>query len=401
MRFLIILAFLTTLLSCTKVAIEEPLPLANGLTMDSIETNLPIFNIILPQDSFDLMYEKYNKGLIMEAQIEYWENKNKKVFTQPGYIEHRGSYSIGFPMKSIGIRFNGKLNNGELQIVSTNKALPGHSLDKLQYIRLRNSGNDDYFTQFKDLALNEFLMSTGLVLELKYGRPAQVFVNNSYYGLLNIRTENNTLALSDLLQVNENDLTMIKMDVDNGNLECREGDQNLCAALQNAIKEKDAQVLELLIDLDNFIDYLIFQDYITNVDWPQNNARMYSVGGGKFKFLLYDLDQALTYTKHHRLPQMEFLNDDVSKIYQALRAGNEEFVSKLNERQAYWYGIFNPDNFDAIVDNFTTQYRGEVDYKIARWGYPASTLQWNVYVEQLKRDFRENDLQNRRKYNLN
>ena len=88
------------------------------------------------------------------------------------------------------------------------------------------------------------------------------------------------------------------MYVDNGNIEHNEGDIGLTTDLESAIDRGDPIEISSLVDESSFIDYVIFQDYIGNIDWPHNNIRMYSVSGAPFRFVLYDLDHASEKTKN-------------------------------------------------------------------------------------------------------
>ena len=45
----------------------------------------------------------------------------------------------------------------------------------------------------------------------------------------------------------------------------------------NAINNDNYNYLKKKIDVDNFIDYMIFQSYIGNVDWPFNNIRFFAI----------------------------------------------------------------------------------------------------------------------------
>ena len=110
----------------------------------------------------------------------------------------------------------------------------------------------------------------------------------SFYGLLNIRTESNTHGIAGLNSVSKKDLTMAK--VTTHELIKKDGDFDRIDDLIAAISRKDIPYLKSEIDLSNFIDYMIFQSYLANTDWPHNNARFYAVETGKFRFVLFDLD---------------------------------------------------------------------------------------------------------------
>ena len=45
-----------------------------------------------------------------------------------------------------------------------------------------------------------------------------------------------------------------------------------------------------LIDIDNFIDYQIFELYSSNVEWPKNNVRCWQPNQGRWRWIFYDGD---------------------------------------------------------------------------------------------------------------
>ncbi|PCJ64340.1 MAG: hypothetical protein COA58_13380 [Bacteroidetes bacterium] len=401
MRLLTLILLCSLLFSCSKLTVSEPLPDIEGITPSSISSDLTRINIVADADLFENMYLNFAQNIEISAQIEYFDEKGILLLDESAKIRIRGSGSALNDMKSIGIIFTKKIDNLALQIINTEQVLPGDDLCTLQSIRLRNSGNDDGVTHIKDLALTEFAIANSIDLELKYGTATQVFINGKYYGLLNIRTENDRIALSDLLQVDSSSITMLKSDFKNGNMEYKEGNFQLAQRLNQAIDDEDVFELKRLIDITNFIDYILFEDYLQNTDWPHNNARMYSVNGSKFRFLLFDLDRAFIRPKMNRLPLMEYLDDDISKMYQILRANDENFIPTLEKRQKELYTLFSPTRFNEIVDQLAHNIDGEIKYLIKKYGAPHSTLQWKMNVDKMKRDFDRNDHYNRNKYDLN
>ena len=365
-----------------------------------MNSELDRIHIVADSDSFDYMYTFYGGDTEISASVKYYNKHGILLFEKDARIKIKGAGSANNPMKSIGIVFDDKVNNSTFQIIETSQALPNDNLSLLQSIRLRNSGNDDGVTHFKDLSMAELAIQNSIDLELKYGKAVHAFVNDEYFGLLNLRTEVDRIGLSDLLGVNVDDITIMKMDTPNNDLDFREGDEQVAQALIDAIETENGTALHQLIDVDNFIDYLIYEDYIGNTDWPQNNVRLYSVNGNKFRFLLYDLDGAATKNRAPRLPKMEYYEDDVSKMYQILRNHDQGFIQTFEERQAEIYEILSTSKFNAIVDELSANINDEIGYLIQKWGAPTSTLQWLMNVDKLKQDFAVNDFYNRKLYEL-
>ncbi|MEQ9262363.1 MAG: CotH kinase family protein [Owenweeksia sp.] len=388
-------------LSCTKVKVSENLPDVSGFTVSSIPTNLPVINISLPEDSFDRLYTNYLDDIRLKAGFSYYHKATAQPVLQDVacIIDVRGRTSSRYSLKSLGVQFESAIDNDKIKLLTPAGVLPGDDLSSLMNLRLRNSGNDFGGTMLKDLVYTEFLIDAGLNLELRYGTPVQVFINDTYYGMLNLRSENDRLGLSHLLQVDTSSIVLMKIDGDNGNLEPEEGDEAPAIFFRKALLAEDAQTVKAMIDIDNFIDYIIFEDYVGNDDWPENNVSAYSINGSPFRFIVFDLDYAAFRTKNAILPEMEFRDDDVSRIYQLLRQ-DDDFVQNLESRQREIYQRFFPQRFNVLLQAAASRIEKEVLYNISKYGEPANTLQWRLNLENMQRDFERRDYYVREKYNI-
>mgnify|MGYP000226974780 CR=1 FL=1 len=386
---------------CTKVQVSEQLPDTRSLSPLNINTDLPVVNIDLPQDSFNRMYENYLTDIRYKAFFTYYPKAGAAplLSTLACVINLRGRTSAVYELKSLGIEFESPVDNEHYEIIDPPIILNGDDLSSLANLRLRNSGNDFKLTMLKDLVYTQFMMAVGLDLEVRYGTPVQAFVNGRYYGLLNLRTENNRLALSHLLQADTLAISTLKLDVDNGNLETEEGNPIWGDKLRQALREKNTEAITALIDVDNFLDYIIFEDYIGNNDWPDNNVSAYTINGSALRFFVFDLDFAAFRTKNALLPEMEFRDDDVSKIYQLL-IQDSSIANRLKKRQEELYRRFSPRLFNSLLGEASASIENDILYNISKYGQPSSSLEWYLNLEDLKRNFERRDYYMRKKYNI-
>lgn len=387
--------------SCTELTLDNEEPLdVSALTPSTIDTDLEVVNIQTDQVAFDYMYENYNETLFVDGRLTWYTNQGGlRVDQVPVQLEIKGSGSATYTLKSLGIIFENDLDNGVAELLKPPRLLGSHSLEKFKKIRLRNSGNDFNDTMIKDLAYTELAIENDLDIDLMYGKPVQVFINERYFGLLNVRNESDAEGVSRLLQATTEQITLLEVDSDNGNLEHKSGSQQLTNVLITALKTHDTNLLWELLDIHNFIDYLIFEDYIGNEDWPHNNTTVYSLDGGPFRFFMFDLDRTAYHTKNPRIPELEYLDDDVSLIFQALM-DRPEFLEMLEKRQKHLYKQFSKDQFYEIVDRFSERIEDDMKYQIARYGIPSSELHWKLNLEKLKRNFEAQDKHIRKKYGL-
>jgi hypothetical protein len=402
MKFNILLFILAiAITSCNRVEVSgEQLPEVASLTPTTISTALPVFNIDTDPAKFERMTQLYHHKIVEKGTLSFYNSPDAADFapqTMEYEIRGRSSVGEGFPLKSLGVVLDNPITLGQnsLPKFQVNNA---HSLQVLKAFRFRSSGNDFGKTMLKDLAYARLAAYANLDLELMYGEPVQVFVNNSYYGLMNVRTESDANGMAGLLDVDPSEVTLIKVKGPSENLKYHEGDPAGAEALLQAIAAEDAQAIAAQIDIPNFIDYIIFQDYIGNTDWA-NNIKAYNVSNGKFRFILYDVDLASNASSIALIPKLEFLSADIAKIYRALQQV-DGFDDRLNSRRTELYQRFSVHAFETIVDDLALQIENDIPYLIAKYGQPESTFHWKMEIENLKLDFAGRDKSIRKRYKL-
>lgn len=401
MKHLFFILAILGLMSCdSELEFNDQLPDTEGLTAANMQTSLDIVEIFADPADFDRMYDNFEEKIIIRGEVQMLNASKDTLMKRRGTtMELRGASSVRSALKSIGFVFDEEVNNDSLGILQPPQVLYGDDLSHFKALRIRNSGNDFGHSMIKDLVYTEYAIHYNLNFELMYGKPIHAFVNGRYFGLLNLRTESNPYGLAGLFDVDVDDITELKMDEDNGNLEFEGGDLARSNQLTDAIENEDPVSMAELIDADNFIDYLIFQDYIGNRDWPQNNVRAFSVKNQPFRFFFFDLDYVAYNAKHPKLPELEYKSNDVAKIYRAM-AQTTGFLNKMEERKKELYYLFSAPPFKNIVDRFAQRIEDEIPYLISRYHRPANTLEWRVEIDEIKHEFDKRDYYIRKKYGL-
>lgn len=388
-RFLGLFLILLLSFSCSKYEIhpEKEIDIEN-LTYQNIKTDLDI--IYLTADSADLAYMMAYPDI--ETRIDglfYMFNKNGPIISNKRVeIKIKGSTTVWYDLKSLKIKFIRKVNNLEIPILRVDQLLPGHYLEELKKISLRNSGNDFYGTFIKDISYSELAIRLGLDLELAYYKPVQVFVNDKYYGLLNLRTEKDDNSLGKLLNVDNEDINILKIS-HLGNeeelLEVGSGDSLVIQELIDAVEQEDKEFLLNHLDLNCFADYIAFEDYIGNTDWPYNNVEIYNVSpGGKFRCFLYDLDFAADMDKQF-MPETS--NNGFFKQLYNLLLSHPPFEELLGERRDYIYEKATGDLFSSIIHQNANKIENEIIYNVAKYQRPENKVIWYFDLQELEENY--------------
>ena len=288
MKKLILLCILLSLFSCSNFNEDIELALA-PTTFSAIETDLPIINIKADKNNFDQLLAEPKEDLEIVGIFDLYRNKEVVVANQAIELSIKGGFSTKFPLKSLGIKFDKKYDNRDRSLINPKQLLPHHNIDKIKAIRLRNSGSDFRNTMLKDLSITQLTINAGLDIDLTYGEPTLVYINEEFYGLMNLRTEANTNGMAGLYQVKKRDITLAK--ITTLAFLKKDGDFDRIDRFVAAIDESDIVYIKTELDINNFIDYMIVESYLGNTDWPHNNARFYAVKDGPFRFVLFDLDK--------------------------------------------------------------------------------------------------------------
>ncbi len=375
---------------CSKYNMDET------LLPTEIPSNLPIIQIAVDADEFEEMYEKTDEEIEIKGKFSLFRDNELLIENEKVELELKGRFSIRFPLKTLGVKFDDKYDNRDRSLINPKKVLPHHSIDKIKAIRLRNSGNDFENTMLKDLSITQLAIQAGLDIDLTYGEPVLVYINEEFYGLMNLRTEANTNGMAGLNEAKKSDVTLAKITTQE--LIKKDGDFDRIDALLEAIKDKNIAYLKSEIDLNSFIDYMVFQSYIGNTDWPHNNARFYAINEGKFRFVLFDLDNASRLKIEQsplKLIDNFWRSNVLGNLFMALYEdeNDDTFQNEFLERYRALLqsGNIAADKLEEIVDENTERIAVEIEYQIAKYNAPRTTLEWQIELDKMMILFRERE----------
>ena len=105
---------------------------------------------------------------------------------------------------------------------------------------------------------------------------AHLFLNGMYWGIYNISERVDDQFGKDHLGGKKEDIDVVKIEEDGGNhIEAAEGTldvwEQMTSAVAKAGSEEGYAKLDSLLDIDNFIDYMLINQYAGNTDWDHHN----------------------------------------------------------------------------------------------------------------------------------
>lgn len=217
-----------------------------------------------------------------------------------------------------------------------------------------------------------------------------LFLNGMYWGLYNIAERVDNQYGKDHLGGSKSDIDVVKIEEEGGNHhEAAEGDldawNNMVETASKASDDvyynmlqgldadgnEDAS-LEKLLDIDNFIDYILINQYAGNGDWDHHNWYAIRRKGAKsqgFRFLCWDSEIILDN------PSANILNLNNGKefptgIFNNLLK-NDKFAKKYMSRAKVLLaedGLLSPKVTEEVWDSLYNNVSKAIYAEAARWG---------------------------------
>jgi len=321
----------------------------------------------------------FQKGIEWErlCNIEFYENNNTGINQLAGLRTH-GNASRYYQQKSMKLYAREEYGKKKFNH-NFFPELPFYHFKRLiiRPFRCSNwitSGIQDHIGQCIARSMDIDVLAT---------RPTTVFLNGEYWGIYFLQESPDTHYINDHYKVDDDSCNIVKFwsVSEDGN-----GDEwlNLIQWLQNANldDENSYDVMDSAIDINNFIDYEIFQIFSANFDWPANNVRQWQAENRKWRWILYDVDgcffmsewdavaNALSPNGHY--PTCPRCTLVLRKLLEN-RYFSERFISRfhqlVNNNFAY-------NNTSIYLNSVTNTIKDEIPQQISRFNFPNNYTQW-------------------------
>ena len=390
-------------------------------------TQLPI--ISLNFDSDDLWNEE--TGIYVEKNhdesgsewekdgyLEFFDNNSKTPsFTREVEVRIYGGKSRRHPQRSLKVCTDDQTIKYEI--------FPNYNVNEFECLILRNSGNDWGYTMFRD-GLMQTIVSKNSNVTTQNFRPSILFLNGKYWGIHNIREYYDEDYLANKYNGKPEDYSILfpvrKLD---GDVEIEAGTQKDADdfyRLRDELVELDMNNPDVigwisdLMDIDNFLEYNIFQIYFGNSDWPDTNLKLWRYTGidknenetpqndGLFRWMIYDLDRGIALRKENMYDE-NMLKDATKKrdiqgrkwpyvILRRLLEGDNTRNNFINKFSDHLNSSFSPENMISEIDRMEKQIENDIPRHAERWGGKADASgedsfsnieDWRENVEKLRR----------------
>ncbi|MCB1127276.1 MAG: CotH kinase family protein, partial [Verrucomicrobiae bacterium] len=339
-----------------------------------------------------------------------WEREGWLTVMEPDgtVVEHggvgvrvQGGWSRSAPQKSLSLRARERYGRGRIAW----RVFPELALQSFDSLVLRNSGNDWRHARTRDGLLQGLMRGTAV--DMTAFRPAQVFLNGEYWGILNLRERTDgAYLMGHHPEIPDEDA----VDLIEDDQKALEGDLTEFLKLAGFIDRhtladpEDYAALLNWIDLDNYLDWICTELFVDNRDWPGHNVRCWRPRRpeGRWRWILNDLDSSFSLSgEGAERPTLELVAAPVELGAYGGRS-TELFRRLLNNpegREAFlqrFAGLlatrFSSETVRAHIDEVAALLTPEMPWQIARWansnepGWPPlpSMEEWFAKLDELR-----------------
>ena len=208
-----------------------------------------------------------------------------------------------------------------------------------------------------------------------------LFLNGMYWGLYNIAERVDDQYGKDHLGGTKDDIDVIKIEEEGGNhIEASEGTLDAWNEMTTKVSEMndptaDLACLDTLLDIPNFIDYMLINQYAGNTDWDHHNwyaIRRHNIEGSPsqgFRFLCWD-SELIFGSPNENVVGKNNGKETPSGIFQQLLkndAFRSQYVSRAKELFAE-DGLLGATAVQCTWDSLYNDIQYALYDEAARWG---------------------------------
>ena len=324
----------------------------------------------------------YQRGREWErlANVEFYEPDDTTHINQNCGLRTHGAISRIFPAK--GLKIYAREEYGKKRF--KHRFFDDTPIESFKHLALKafaifwpHSGTNNYLST--QLALQ-------LGIEGAHSRPIVVFLNGEFWGVYFLQEKTDERYLEDYYDIDIENCNIIE----NWYGKIDHGSNSNFLQMMDWLKDADLaddsnyEELRRLIDLDNFIDYVILETYISNYDWPGNNMRCWQEGNGPWRWIFFDGDYA-------------FINEDFDAFENAIYTGpytgsnneqatllfrklitNSNFLNQFSSRiSVLCHGPLQYDSIEPCFHSIKQALEPEINRQTNRFGYPQSLSVWH------------------------
>ena len=261
----------------------------------------PKTGIYVPGNNHKGITEQQNfyKSWKRKAHLEFFDVDRSKGFIDEFEISIQGLSSVAAPLKGMYVVSNSNMGDSLIHYpIFSGTNFRSSKLSLYKSFIVRGWGSARNWPVFFNDAYNQRLVSS-TNLDIQAYKPVILFINGEYWGLHELREANKNSWYYQfhygIDRVNPGFDIIKQWNV------VQEGSIDHWNKLWTFIRSNDLsddgnfEYVSKMIDINNFIEYIIHCTYLGKRDWPVQNEAKWRPreNAGKWRFIQFDMDQGM------------------------------------------------------------------------------------------------------------
>lgn len=226
-------------------------------------------------------------------------------------------------------------------------------------------------------------------------RPVVLFINGEYWGIYFLEEKADEHYVEERHGIPDKEVDLLAYwggEVENGSAARWNA---LFQWLENADlrQGQDYAYLASQVDVDALMDYMMLQILILNDDWPVSNTRQWASPNGKWRWIFFDGDGALSmftdrslildYMTYHFVVPNRHTSRQSTLLFRRLLANRQFLERSMVRLREIANSQFNYRRSSALLNDVVKQVENEVPYQIGRFDKPSSMVRWRIALETI------------------
>ena len=333
-------------------------------------------------------YPNYAKEYEYPVHIEYFNKDGEMEISQTGTMTTSGHSALINAQKSIALYARKAWGADRFAF----NPFPTRDYESYKSLLLRSTNSDYSATRLRDIVASSLAEGQGILYQDHV--VIQVYINGRYWGHYNLREKINKYFVAAYEGVTEEEaIDSIDILARTGTDEfLQNGDNKDWLELCDFCKKNDLNVPENLarvereLDIDNMFTHAAYEIILGNVDFT--NVRIYRVPGGKWKYLLFDVEACWRnldttpielYIKPLNAKIQGFRHEPLNALLQVPEM-KAKFLNRVSELLST---VFRCDNVEKHFDDVIAQLKPILPRHIGRWKN-MKMENWKVNIHATK-----------------
>jgi CotH kinase protein/Lamin Tail Domain/Chitobiase/beta-hexosaminidase C-terminal domain len=363
---------------------------AEHLDLFDFDTGIFVPGVNWDTNNVDWTGNYYHRGDDWERTIhvEFYEPNTNNGFKQSCGLRIHGGNTRRMPQKGLRIYARSEYGTSEFNY----PVFQDKTIDSYKRLVLKPFSSSWSQAGIEDYVTNKMALNTNV--DGVATRPVVLYINGEYWGIYYLQEKIDDYFIEANYGIHRDSVDMIY----NWLGDIAEGENvdflNLYSFIMNndISIETNYNIVKNRIDIDNFIDYQLYEIFIANYDWPVNNMKCWRErkAGAKWRWIFFDGDAA-------------FQNYEFNSFAQALNTTSigwptnptaTLFLRKLMENEVFYLKFFNRlealansslaysetkdyfNNCISLIDN-------ELNGQINRFSIPESYVLWSEGINNV------------------